>query len=130
MSNPANIPLHFVSVQQMAAEGQSDRMESDREVHVKQRCGIEFPHMEKMLPTELHQCLLNVYGDQTEDVSTVKDGLHGQDFPSNYVTVAAVIYWVTSTGVDFCKYIVQTHSSLAKMHINGGDYVEKIVFCS
>jgi len=32
LNPPTNIPLHFVSVQQMAAEGLSDRMVSDNEV--------------------------------------------------------------------------------------------------
>ena len=35
-------------MQQMAAEGQSDRMVSDMEVGVMQRCVIEFLHAEKM----------------------------------------------------------------------------------
>ena len=55
----------------MAAEGQSDRMVSDMEVCVKQRCGIEFLHAAEIAPVAIHQCLLNVYGDQTLDVSTV-----------------------------------------------------------
>ena len=42
-----NIPLHFVAVQQMAAEEQSDRMVSDMEVWMKQSGGIEFLLMEK-----------------------------------------------------------------------------------
>ena len=32
---PTNIPLYFVTVRQMAAEGQCDKMASDMEVHVK-----------------------------------------------------------------------------------------------
>jgi len=37
----------------MAAEGQSDRMMSDIEVHRKQRCVTEFLHVgEKMAPTD------------------------------------------------------------------------------
>ena len=48
----------------MAAEGQSDRMVSDMEVHMKQRCGIEFLHAEKMAPIDIHLHLLNVYGVQ------------------------------------------------------------------
>jgi len=35
-----NIPLHFIAGWQMAAEGQSHKMVSDMEVHMKQRCGI------------------------------------------------------------------------------------------
>jgi hypothetical protein len=29
-------------------------------------------HVEKMAPNDIHWCLLNVYGDQTVDVSTVR----------------------------------------------------------
>ena len=57
-------------MQRMAAEGQSDRMESDMEVCMKQECVTEFLHVEKMAPTGIHCQLLNVYGDQTMDVST------------------------------------------------------------
>jgi len=48
----------------MAAEGQSDRMTSDMEVRMKQRCATEFLHGEKVTPTDIHQHLLNVSGDQ------------------------------------------------------------------
>jgi len=44
------ILLHVVAVRQMAEEGQSDKMVSDTEVHVKQRCVTEFLHMEKWHP--------------------------------------------------------------------------------
>jgi len=54
----------------MAAEGQSDQMVSDVEVHMRQRGITEFLHVEKIVPTDIHDCLLNVYGDQTADVST------------------------------------------------------------
>ena len=53
----------------MAAQRQSDKMVSDVDVCRKQRCGIEFLHVEKMAPTDIHLCLLNVYGDQTVGVS-------------------------------------------------------------
>ena len=56
----------------MAAEGQSDTMVSAIEVRMKERCGIEFLHVEKMAPTDFHGCLLNIYGDQAVDVSTVR----------------------------------------------------------
>ena len=55
-----------------AAERQSGRMASDMEAHMKQRCVTEFLHVEKMAPTDIHQHLLNIYGDQTVDVSTVR----------------------------------------------------------
>jgi len=56
----------------MAEEGQSDKMVSDMEVRMKQRCVTDFLHVEKMPPTDIHQCLLNAYGDQKVEVSTVR----------------------------------------------------------
>jgi hypothetical protein len=51
---PANIPLNFVAMRQMAVEGQSDKMVSDMEVRMKQRCVIEFLHAEKTAPNDIH----------------------------------------------------------------------------
>ena len=34
--------------------------------------GIEFLHTEKVAPIDIHRHLLNVYGDETADVSTVR----------------------------------------------------------
>jgi len=56
--------LHFAVVQQMAAEEQSDKIVSDIEVQMKQRCGIKFIHVKKIAHIDIHQCLLNVDGDQ------------------------------------------------------------------
>ena len=39
---------------------------------MKQRRVIEFPHVEKIAPNNIHRRLLNVYRDQTVDVSTVR----------------------------------------------------------
>jgi len=50
MNPPANIPLNFVAARQMTAEGQSDKMASDMEVRMKQRCINEFLHAEKLAP--------------------------------------------------------------------------------
>jgi len=47
-------------------------MASDMEVRMKQRCVTEFLHAEKLAPNDIHRRLLNVYGDQTVDVSTVR----------------------------------------------------------
>ena len=55
-------------MRQLATEGQSDKMASDTEVRMEQRHGIEFLHTGKIAATEIHQCLWNVYGDQTVDV--------------------------------------------------------------
>ena len=56
----------------MAAEEQPDRRVSDMEVCMKERSVIEFLHEEKMASTDIHQCLLNVDGNQPVDVSTVR----------------------------------------------------------
>jgi len=34
---------------------------------MKQSCVTEFLHVEKIILTDIHRCLLNIYGDQTED---------------------------------------------------------------
>jgi len=51
---PTKIPLHFVTMTQMAAEGQSNKMASDMEVHMKQRCGLEFLHVEIIARMDIH----------------------------------------------------------------------------
>jgi len=56
----------------MAAEGQSDKMASDMKMWMKQMCEIEFLHVEKIASTDIHQHMLNIDGDQTVDVSTVR----------------------------------------------------------
>jgi len=56
----------------MAAEGQSATMVFDMEVQMKQICVTEFLSVEKMARINIHQCLLNVHGDQTVNVSTVR----------------------------------------------------------
>ena len=85
----ANILLHVVAVWQVAAEGQSDRKVSNMEVCVKQRCGIYFLHAEKkMAPTDILQLLLRVYGDQIEDVSSVRGGWY--ILPADVLRVHAI----------------------------------------
>ena len=74
---PANITLNFFAVQQMAAVGQSDKMASDMEVRMKQRCVIAFLYAEKIAPNDIHRRLLNVYRDQTVGVSTVRRWVTG-----------------------------------------------------
>ena len=54
----------------MAAKGQSEKMVSDMEVYMEQRCVTEFLHAEKIAPTDIHWYLLSVDGDQTVAVST------------------------------------------------------------
>jgi len=43
----ASIPLNFVALQLMATEGQSDKMISDMEVFMKQRCVIQLLRSEE-----------------------------------------------------------------------------------
>jgi len=56
----------------MAAEEQTDRMMSDMEVHMKYRNVTEFLHQGNKAPIDIHQHLLNVYGEQTMYVNTVR----------------------------------------------------------
>ena len=51
---PTHIPLHVVAVQYTAAEGQSDKMASDMELHMEQRRVIEYLHADKNLLTDIH----------------------------------------------------------------------------
>ena len=59
-------------MRQMTAEGRSDKMASNMEVRMRQRCAIEFLYVEKIASNDIRRCLLNFYGDQTMDVSTVR----------------------------------------------------------
>jgi len=74
-------------------------MVSDVKVQVTQRCGFEFLHKEKMTPTGIHLHLLTIYGDQTMDVSTVRQGgvYHQWCWQQ----------WTTCTGADFYKHGMQ-----------------------
>jgi len=56
----------------MAAEGHSDAMASDMEADMEQRGVTDFLHAENIEPTDIHQCLLNIYGVQTVSDSTVR----------------------------------------------------------
>jgi len=62
--------------------GRADTVASDVELHMKQRCEIEFFRVEKMAHIDIHWCLLNTYGDQTVDVSTVRQWV--ECFSSDY----------------------------------------------
>ena len=85
----------------MAAEGQSDRMVSDMIVCIKQRYVTEFI----IIPsTGICQHLLNVYGDQPVDMSTV---MWWVVHFSNITVIAAVKWWVTSAGADFHEHGMQ-----------------------
>ena len=93
----------------MAAEGQSDRMASDVGVCMKHRCVIEFLHAEDMAPVDIHQCLLNAYGDQPVGVSTVRQRM----------------VWVTSTCGEHRLFFVTGEDAQVVVVTT-----EKIAFCT
>ena len=68
-------PITFCYCAQKAEEGCSDKMLSKMEVRMKHSCVIEFLRLEKKKKPahiDIHCCLLNIYGDQTVDRSTMK----------------------------------------------------------
>ena len=71
----------------MAGEGQSDKMVSIMEVCMKQRSGTEFLYAEKMASTDIPRCLLNIHGDQTVHVSTVRQWV--VHFSSDYSNIGS-----------------------------------------
>ena len=100
----------------MVAEEQLDKMASDMEVHMKQRCATEFLHVEKLAPMHIHSCLLNIYEDQTVNVITVRQwvvrvssGESGNGSP-----LLVQIFMRTA-----CRLLFITGENA-----NGGDYVE------
>lgn len=48
----------------------TDRMASDIEAWIKQGYKTEFFHVEKITPVHTNQCLMNIAGDKTVNVST------------------------------------------------------------
>ena len=54
------------------SRGAVQQMVYDMEVQMKQRCGIEILYEDKTALSDTNQCLLNVYGDQTVGVSSVR----------------------------------------------------------
>ena len=74
-------------------------MAYDMEVCMEQRCVIQFLQAEKMAPIDIHQHLLNIYGDQTMDVSTVRWWV--------VYFSSGLQHWVTSTAADFYECSTQ-----------------------
>ena len=72
----------------------------------------------KKPPIDIHQCLLNIYGDQTVDVSTMRWWMvHFSSGDSDHP------YW--------CRFLSMRHAHCwQKCLATGGDYVEKVVFWS
>ncbi|PNF23675.1 Mariner Mos1 transposase [Cryptotermes secundus] len=59
-------------MRQIATAEQSIKIASDIEVRKKQRCVIEFLTAKQTAPIDIHRRLLKVYGDDTVNVSTVR----------------------------------------------------------
>ena len=77
-------------------------MAFDMEMCTKQMCGTEFLLVEKMASTDIHQHLLNVYGDQTVDISTVWWWVvHFSSGDSDYVTSAGADFMSTACQLLF-----------------------------
>jgi hypothetical protein len=56
----------------------------------------------------------------------MKDGLHGQHFPSYDAVIQAVKQWATSAGADFYESGMQALvHRWQKCIVSGDDYVEK-----
>jgi len=112
---PTSIPLHFVAVGQMAAEGQADKMASDMEVHMKRRGGSEFFH-EKKTGTRWHSL-------------TLTKRLWSPDSGYEHSKGTAFQQWwqqVTSTGADFYEHRKQAFVRCwRKRRANTGSYVKK-----
>jgi len=100
----------------MVAERQSDRMAPDEEVHLKQKCVPECLPKEKLAPIVIHQHFLNIYGDQTADVSTARWWL--VDFSSSDSSALPLLQIFTSVA---CRLVYCCQKCIA----NCGVYVDK-----
>ena len=78
----------------MAAEGQSDKMASDTEVWMEHWHVTELLHVEQMAPTDIHQRLLNFYGDPTVYASVVRCGW-----------CASAVATATMDHIHWCKFL-------------------------
>ena len=65
-------PSHQYSVSLLLCDRWQQRGKMVSELCMKQRCITEFLHVEEMISTDIHRRSLNVDGDQTVDVSTVR----------------------------------------------------------
>jgi len=94
-------------------------MVSDMEVFMEQSCVTEFLHVEKTVPIDIHWCLLNVSGDQTVEVNTVKWWVvhfsSGTEQTSN----------IQNGHADFYESSMQALNCWWECIPNGGDHVEE-----
>ena len=92
----------------MAAAGQSDRIVSNMEGCVKERYVIELLHAkqqkqkQKPAPTDIHWHLLNIYEDQSMDVSTLRWWVVCFSSGSSYSRSPLLVQIFTSAA---CKFL-------------------------
>ena len=116
---PTNIPWCVVAVWQMAAERHSDRMASDMEVCMKQRCAIEFLHVGKYC-THWHSLMLTecLWRPSSEcEYSEVMCGVFQQWWQHQWVTFAGAVFYA-------CGIQALVHRWW-EFIANDSDYVEK-----
>jgi len=101
------------------------KMASDMKAHMKQSGVIEFLHVEKTVPIDVHGCLLNIYGDQTVGVRTVRQWV--VYFSSGDNGMKNKPYLECSCRLYDCSMQVPVYYC-QKCTANGGDYVEKQCF--
>jgi len=85
----------------------------------KRRCGIEFFCAEKMALADIHECSLNVSGDQTADVNAVRQWV--VCFSSSDSNVKDKPWMAMQTLCGMQALVRCWWKCIA----NGGDYVEK-----
>ena len=109
-------PLHFVAMFQMAAEGQSDRITSEMEMCMNQRCVIEFLHVEKMSTIDIHRHLLTCIKNRPVNVSTVRQGV--VHFSSGWSLLHRFL-WARHGGS--CSLYPELHQKKCGQQTEGGD---------
>jgi len=92
----------------MTTERQSDKVASHMEVCMKQRHVNGIPmYGKKMAPMEVHQCLLNVHGDQTVDMSAVRQSVVHFSSGNSDVKDKACSRWPCTSDADIYKCDMQ-----------------------
>ena len=96
-------------MRQKTAEEQFDKMASVMKAWMRQKCATESFHVEKMAPTDIHRHLLNVFGGQRVNMSTVRQWV--MRFSSIMVTLDHLLW---------CRFLQMQHAGsyllLVKMH--------------
>lgn len=84
-------------------------MVSDIEVWMRRRSAAELFDVEKIAPIVIHQCLLDIYGDQSVDVRAMRWCMvHFSSGDSNCGSPELV--WIFVWHAGFYSLLVKTHS--------------------